>query len=89
MSWYRMTAQYCDPVYGCINQRLDVPQNAIDGGSPGNSSGGAPNMAVCKANKGGQWHPGKFYAGKCNIEWDGKGLALDSIGYDVYVAVAN
>jgi hypothetical protein len=87
MSWYKMTATYCSSS-GCINQRLPIPQNAIDGGLAGNSAGNV-TLGVCKAKRGDQWHPGKWYANKCNIEWDGGGLALDPIGYDAYVAISN
>lgn len=87
MSWYKMTGTACTSL-GCFNRRLPIPQNAIDGGRAGNAAGNVI-LYVCKAHKGGQWHPGKWYADKCNIEWDGGGLALDPIGYDAYIAVSN
>jgi hypothetical protein len=49
-----------------------IPSNAIDGGDAGNAAGHA-RLGVCEVFNGGDnsWHPGKFYANKCNYAWGG------------------
>ena len=48
------------------------PANAVDGGSAGDAAGHV-RLGVCEVFNGGDasWHPGKFYAGKCNYAWGG------------------
>lgn len=47
----------------------EIPSNAIDGGEAGNGQ----RFGVCEANtpEDQTWRPGKFYAGKCYIAWQG------------------
>lgn len=85
--WYHITSQVCG-ANGCIPQVLPIPQNAIDGG-PAGTQGGNVTLGVCKVLKGGEYHPGKFYANKCNIEWGGSGYALNPAYNDTYIAVSN
>ncbi len=90
--WYPMWYWGCDQYGLCGNIARPVPQNAIDGGPAGWQAGQVP-LPVCMAYKGGEWHPGKFYKGMCNIEWGGQGLALpikNELGatpYYIHVAV--
>lgn len=64
-----------------------LPSNAIDGGPAGNAAGNV-RLGVCEAFDGGDstWHPGKFYAGKCNYAWGGS--EGDSFG-DALTALPN
>lgn len=62
-----------DRQYTWIMARNDgMPPNAIDGGDAGNAAGHS-RLGVCEVFMGddGSWHPGKFYANKCNIAWGG------------------
>jgi Protein of unknown function (DUF3421) len=49
-----------------------LPPNAVDGGDAGNAAGHV-RLGVCEVFNGGDgsWHPGKFYANKCNYAWGG------------------
>jgi hypothetical protein len=53
-----------------------VPDNAVDGGDAGDAANHS-ELVVCQAfipkAKDKTWHPGKFYAGHCNIAWGGPG----------------
>ena len=63
------------------------PQNAIDGGDAGITAHSV-RLAVCQVFKSedSTWHPGKFYAGKCNIAW-GRHEVVVSPGPNVYILV--
>jgi hypothetical protein len=54
-----------------------LPDNAVYGGNAGTQAGGA-GLGVCQAydKDDGYWHPGKFYAGYCNIAWGGVGTRV-------------
>lgn len=45
-----------------------IPANAVVGGK--HRSG--PDMQVCRADMGDGMHPGKVWAGKCNVGWGGR-----------------
>jgi hypothetical protein len=56
------------------NEISDIPGNAVDGGDAGNQANHT-RLTVCQAfiPQDNTWHPGKFYAGHCNIAWGGPG----------------
>lgn len=58
------------------NETAKVPANAIDGGDAGQRAHHV-RLAVCQAYipQDKTWHPGKFYAGHCNIAWGAAGEA--------------
>jgi hypothetical protein len=49
-----------------------MPPNAVDGGDAGDAAGHT-RLGICEVFNGGDnsWHPGKFYANKCNYAWGG------------------
>lgn len=74
ISWVPMVKVDCSSG-ACWQFLQPVPQNAIDGGPAGSQAGNAP-LPVCMASWGGQYHPGKWWASGCNIEYGGQGLHL-------------
>jgi len=54
-----------------------LPDNAVDGGDAGFTAHDV-RLGVCQAFQGNDnsWHPGKLYAGKCNIAWGGREIAV-------------
>jgi hypothetical protein len=54
-----------------------LPNNAVDGGDAGTTAHSV-RLGVCQAFKSDDlsWHPGKFYANKCNIAWGHKEIAV-------------
>jgi len=74
INWVPMVTLDCSS--GACWLRLNgVPQNAIDGGPAGSQAGNAP-LPVCMASWGGEYHPGKWWANGCNIEYGGHGEHL-------------
>ncbi len=55
-----------------VSGSVQVPNNAVDGGDAGDAANHV-RLVVCQAyvSQDRTWHPGKFYAGKCNIAWGG------------------
>jgi hypothetical protein len=77
-----------DDGYSWVTARNDgMPWNAVDGGDAGNMAGHA-RLGVCQVFNGGDgsWHPGKFYANKCNYAWGGS--RNDNLGKEL-AAVPN
>lgn len=59
------------PTFG-LDGKPVVPANPVDGGSGGARAGEA-RLLICQAydSQDKTWHPGKYYAGACNIAWGG------------------
>jgi hypothetical protein len=57
---------------GYGNWNTNMPSNAVDGGDAGNAAGHV-RLGVCQVHNysDGTWHPGKYYANKCNYAWGG------------------
>lgn len=56
-----------------------LPRGAVYGGDNGDGT----SLYVCRANYNGGTHPGKLYAGNCNIGWGGKEIVIGR--YEVLV----
>lgn len=52
-----------------------IPANAVAGGSQFNPMA---TFYVCRANYQGGIHPGKYFAGNCNISWGGREVVMQN-----------
>src|SRR5262245_12155662 len=72
---YKWVNPFVLPPAGTLSQNTaQVPHNAVDGGDAGNAANHS-RLAICQAfiPQDRTWHPGKFYANRCNIAWGGPG----------------
>jgi hypothetical protein len=74
--------------YRWIVAGTTLPTNAVVGGDAGITANHA-TLGICQVliSNDGTWHPGKFYAGNCNIAWGGQELVVAPTGQAVQILV--